>query len=106
MEKNVIMREIDDEGRMERKKCRIEEKEPDTDWTLSYRLSRIKGLSLVMKSLWFKQIHELHTTRLRVHKIILTNTSLCWCDSGEDESYLHCFFSCVKNVDAPTNKSV
>ena len=100
LEKNMTMTEIDEEGRMSKIPCRIEERDPETDWSHSYRLSRIKGLSLDMKSFWFKQIHQLHTTKLRVHQVIPMNSSLCWCESGEDESYLHCFFACQKNSEA------
>ena len=28
------------------------------------------------------------------------NIPLCWCDSGDVESYLHCFFTCGKNREA------
>ena len=100
LEKNVTMVEVDDEGRLQKKLCRMEEKEPETDWALSYRLSRLKGLSHESKSFWFKQLHELHTTKLRVQQVIPNNSSLCWCNSGEEESYLHCFFSCEKNKKA------
>ena len=100
VEKNVTMREIDNEGRMEKRLCRSEEKEPDIDWFHSYRLSRTKGLSNESKSFWFKQLHELHTTKFRVHQILPNNSALCWCNSGVEETYLHCFFECVKNKEA------
>ena len=25
------------------------------------------------------------------------NSPLCWCNSGDTETYLHCFFLCIKN---------
>ena len=25
---------------------------------------------------------------------------MCWCDSGDTETYLHCFYSCTKNKEA------
>ena len=30
----------------------------------------------------------------------MLDSLLCWCDSGDVETYIHCFFSCSKNQDA------
>ena len=36
LERNVTMNIIDEEGRMEKKKCKVEEEDPASDWMLSY----------------------------------------------------------------------
>ena len=58
LETNVTMEKVDDEGRMVAKLCKVEEREPNTDWQLSYHLGRLKGLSPQVKSFNFKMIHQ------------------------------------------------
>ena len=45
-------------------------------------------------------VHQLLPVRERVHRLMPANSPLCWCDSGEVETYVHCFFSCSKNSEA------
>ena len=59
LETNVTMEKVDDEGRMVSKLCKVEEREPDTNWQLSYYLGRLKGLSPQIKSFNFKMIHQI-----------------------------------------------
>ena len=54
LEKNITMREIDPEGRMELIPCKVEEREPTVFWSESYRISRLHGLSPMSKSFLFK----------------------------------------------------
>jgi hypothetical protein len=100
LEKLVTMREIDTDGRRELIPNRVEEISPHIDWGESYRLARLQGLSPASKSFLFKLLHHLLPSRERVHRLIPANSPLCWCDSGDVESYLHCFFLCEKNTDA------
>ena len=32
--------------------------------------------------------------------MIPANSALCWCGSGEVETYLHCFYKCNRNSEA------
>ena len=96
----MTTREIDQDGRRELIPCRIEELSPTLQWGESYRLSRLHGLSPTSKSFLFKLLHQLLPSRERLHRILPTNSPLCWCDSGEIESYQHCFYSCTKNKEA------
>ena len=100
LEKFVTMREPYDDGRQELIPNRIEESFPNIQWADSYRLSRLPGLSPASKSFLFKLIHQLLPSRARVNRIIPANNPLCWCENGEAETYLHCFFTCVKNKEA------
>ena len=53
LEKNITMREIDQEGRMELIPCKVEEREPTVLGSESYRISRLQGLSPMSKSFLF-----------------------------------------------------
>ena len=100
LEKNMTMREIDQEGRMELIPCKVEEREPTVFWSESYRISRLQGLSPMSKSFFFKHIHTLLPSRERVHSIIPATSPMCWYGSGAQEDYKHLFFQCIKNQDA------
>ena len=100
LETQVTTRVIDDEGRREQIPNRVEELSPTTQWGEVYRLSRLHGLSPSSKSFLFKLIHQLLPSRERVSRLMPANSPLCWCDSGDVESYLHLFFTCDKNREA------
>ena len=97
VEKNMTMRLVDQEGRMEMIPCKVEEREPQVCWGESYRLSRLLGLSPDSKSFLFKLIHTLLPSKERVHHLTPTSSPLCWCNNGEHETYLHLFYRCPKN---------
>ena len=105
LENLVTTREIDQDGRRELIPCRIEEMSPTVQWGEAYRLSRLHGLSPTSKSFLFKLLHQLLPSRERLHRLIPTNSPLCWCDSGDTETYLHCFYSCTKNKEARGGQS-
>ena len=100
LEKLVTMREVDQDGRQELVPNRIEESFPTIQWGEPYRLSRLQGLSPSSKSFLFKLVHQLLPSRARVNRIIPANSPLCWCGSGESETYLHSFYTCSKNSEA------
>ena len=77
--------------------CRIEANHPNVCWSNSYSTIRMKGLSPDNKSFLFKLIHELLPSKERLHSLGQSPSSLCWCNSGEVESYQHLFFHCYKN---------
>ena len=101
LEENVTMRDVDKEGRKELVPCRIGLGDPNINWDESYRLSRLYGLTPLEKSQFFCIIHELLPTNERLSRIIPTNDPTCTvCDSGENETYSHYFFSCLANREA------
>ena len=57
-------------------------------------------MSPARKSLLIKLIHTLLSSKERVHHLVPAASALCWCGSGEEESYKHLFFQCRKNCDA------
>ena len=94
------MKEVDNEGRREMIPCKIEERDPTITWTDSYSLCRLKGLSPDSKSFLFKLVHTLLPSKERIHHMTATSSPLCWCDEGDQETYIHLFFQCSKNREA------
>ena len=95
LEKFVTTRVIDDEGRRELVPNRIEERSPHIQFDRSYHLARLHGFSPCSKSFLFKLLHQLLPFRERVSRLIPGNSPLCWCNSGNIETYMHCFFVCL-----------
>jgi hypothetical protein len=100
LERNVVKREIDDEGRQELIPCKVEQKLPDVFWSESYRLSRLHGIPPTSKSFMFKLIHMLLPSKERLNHLTPATSPLCWCNSGAQETYQHLFFQCAKNEQA------
>ena len=101
LETNVTMEKVDDEGRMVSKLCKVEEREPDTNWQLSYYLGRLKGLSPQNKSFNFKMIHQILPVKERVRQILPNSSPSCTlCRASQPESILHALFSCDFNREA------
>ena len=100
LEKNVVKREVDQQGRWELIPCKVEEREPEVFWAESYRISRLKGLTPGSKSFLFRVLHTLLPSKERLHHLTPQISPLCMCNTGEYESYLHLFFLCDKNDEA------
>ena len=47
LEKNVVKREVGQEGRRELIPCKVEEREPEVFWSESYRISTLKGKQII-----------------------------------------------------------
>ena len=88
------------EHRQELIPCKVELHHPNVFWSESYRISRLHGLSPASKSFLFKLMHCLLPSKERLHHLTPTTSPLCWCDSGEYETYQHLFFTCPKNTQA------
>ena len=58
-------------------KSRLEESRPDADFSCSYRLSRLVGLSPNQKSFLFKLVQNLLPTRERLHRTRKSPTLAC-----------------------------
>ena len=80
--------------------CKVEMSDPNVFWSESYRLCRLQGLSPSSKSFLFKLIHCLLPSKERLHHLTPATSPLCWCDSGQQETYKHLFFECPKNEEA------
>ena len=97
LERNVVKREIDEEGRQELIPCKVEIDFPNVFWSETYRISRLHGLSPATKSFLFRLTHCLLPSKERLNHLTPATSPLCWCNSGESESYRHLFFQCSKN---------
>ena len=100
LELNVIKVVFDDGRSPELIPCRMETKHQSICWADIYEFSRLKGISPDGKSFLFKLIHELLPSKERLHQLGQSASALCWCNSGEVESYSHLFFQCEKNEEA------
>ena len=101
LERNVTMDIIDEEGRMEKKKCKVEEDDPESDWSLSYRLSRIKGLTPQVKTFNFKLLHRILPCKQRLSQILPNSLPFCnLCPNQLPDSLSHSLFNCLKNREA------
>ena len=100
LERDVIERAIDDEGRKELIPCKVEERNPQAPWYEMYRMSRIKGISPAVKSFNFKLIHTLLPSQERVNHLNPNVSPLCRLNCGEIEDYQHLFYGCHHNQDA------
>ena len=100
LEKHVIERELDDEGRSELIPCKVEEREPTAPWMESYRLSKLKGISPTTKSFNFKLLHTLLPSNERINHLNPNATALCRLNCGAVETYLHLFYDCHHNQGA------
>ena len=75
---------------------RLEELNQGIDFSHTYRMARLPGLSPDQKSFLFKMIQNLLPTRERLHRVGKSPTSCCsFCDSPEDtpEHLLTCPYS-------------
>ena len=79
-------------------KSRLEESRPDADFSSSYRLSRLFGLSPDQKSFLFKLVQNLLPTRERLHRTRKSQSTSCtFCNEPED--ILEHLFSCPQSTD-------
>ena len=95
------MEKIDDEGRMQSKLCKVEEREPENNWQNSFYLARLKGLSPQVKSFNFKLLHQILPLKERLSQILPATSPACpLCRTHEPESIMHALFNCEKNSEA------
>ena len=65
LEMNVTKHEIDEEGRMELISCWTEERNPQFEWSETYRLSRLKCPDPDTKSFLFQLVNQLFPSKNR-----------------------------------------
>ena len=97
LERDVLLRKVNNEDRMEIVPCKIEVRCPLAPWSEIYRLCRLNGLSSQSKSFLFKLVHTILPSYERINHLNPNSSSLCRLDCGEVESYEHLFFKCVCN---------
>ena len=89
METNVIRQYIP---------CRAELSSPTTDWDLSWRLCRLKGLGSDLSSFNFKLLLGLLTTKQRLHQFTPATAAMCsHCVDQVEEDLQHALIHCNYN---------
>ena len=80
--------------------CRVEIRNPLHDWSRSWAMSKLKGLSSDSSSFLWKLLHQLLPIRERLERILPTVTSsVCQiCDSGEVDSLIHAMSQCPASI--------
>ena len=95
-EENLTMDNTDMANR-KYKPCRAETYSPTTDWSLCWRLYRLKGLGSEITSFNFKLLHRLLVTKERYHVLTPAVSPLCPLCSLENEDLQHAFITCNFN---------
>ena len=95
LKKDVTMMEPEGMPR-EYIKCRAEVRSPGTDWELSWRLSRLKGLGSHATSFLWKLLHGILPTEERLARILPNSSPNCkFCSEPVQANLEHCFFFCI-----------
>ena len=95
------MEVVDDEGRQQPKKCRVELFAPENEWSKSFYLSRVRGLSTETRTFCFKLLHQLLPFGQRLSQILPNSRPECsLCADQLLDTPLHGLFRCVRNSQA------
>ena len=81
--------------------CRAELVSPATDWDLTWRRSRLKGLGPEINSFLFKILHQLLTTQERLARTNPAVSPVCkapGCTGEVGEDLVHAFVTCSGNM--------
>ena len=76
--------------------CRVELRFPQNDWTKTWSLARMKGLSSDSCSFLWQLLHQLLPVRERLERILPTvDSPICQvCGTGDTDTLLHALFLC------------
>ena len=78
--------------------CRAEMSSPLNNWSISWRLSRLRGLGSDLCSFNFKLLHSLLVTRSRLHHLNQAASANCiLCTDNTEEDISHALISCEYN---------
>ena len=95
LEKEVTMEESED-GTMEFIRSRSELASPSTEWEVSWKRARMKGMGSDATSFLWKLLHRLLPTEERVARILPNSSANCrQCPNPTQATLEHCFFDCV-----------
>ena len=93
----LVTHEVRD-GQRVQIQCRVEMLNPSNDWSKSFHLSRLKGLSSQIRSFLFKLLHQILPVRDRLNHILRNTNPVCiLCEDEQPETLLHALFSCRSN---------
>ena len=81
--------------------CRSERNSPTNDWSLSWKLCRLRGLGSDLTSFNFKLLHGLLVTKQRLHQLTPASSATCnLCEDQVEEDLQHAFIHCKYNNEA------
>ena len=84
-------------------RCRAEVASPNTDWVMSWRRARLKGLGTEAASFLWKLLHRLLPTEERLARILPNSSNNCkLCTTPTNADLHHCLFQCVSTVEVGT----
>ena len=94
LEQEVTMVEAEN-NTMEYIRSRTELASPGTDWELTWRRARLKGLGSEATSFLWKPLHRILPTEERVARILPNSSEHCrQCQTPSTANLEHCFFNC------------
>ena len=94
LEQEVTMVEAEN-NTMEFIRSRTELASPGTDWELTWRRARLKGLGSEATSFLWKLLHRILPTEERVARILPNSSEHCrQCQTPSTATLEHCFFNC------------
>ena len=97
-EYNLTMEQIPNQQSLQFIPCRTERSNPQQDWQLTWRLSRLKGLNSEMMTFNFKLLHGLLPVKGRINEMTPSSPAECnLCSLSCEESLYHAFVSCTFN---------
>ena len=102
VEQQITMFEPDNSPR-EYIRSRAELASPDTDWEVSWRRARLKGLGTEATSFLWKLLHRLLPTEERLARILPNASNHCKiCPTPTDADLPHCLLQCVSTIEVGT----
>ena len=85
-----------DDGPRHFKPCKAELSSPTTEWSISWRQARLKGLGSEASTFLWKVLHQLLPTEQRLARLNLKTSPLCkFCPDQCTADQAHCLFTCV-----------
>ena len=93
---------VDDSGRRTLKPCKVETKNPDINWEITWKRASLPGLSSADHSFLWKMLHNILPTHERLHRLGMNNimSPLCsQCDQGVNDDLSHALVTCPQNTE-------
>ena len=88
--------EQNDGGHLQLIKVKAEISSPDTDWVLTWKRARIKGLGIEASNFLWKLLHNILPTEARLAKILPNSSKFCkFCPGQVTADLPHCLLKCV-----------
>ena len=77
--------------------CRVESQSPNSNWSLCWNLSRLRGLGSDLTSFNFKLLHKLLVTKSRLHDLNPAVSNICPLCTNAPEDLAHALITCSFN---------